>query len=300
GLARGRELAVGDVRLAAPVFYVIDLEALGDVEGEDIDGLVGFELFERLVVRIDYPGRALTLTRRDGFTPPAGAIVVPFELRERTPIAAGSIDGIPARFTIDTGSRGSLSTTSPFTRANGLEARYRPAFEAIVGWGVGGPSRARPVRFGRVQLGDAVITDVSGELFTGDKGALADPDSSANLGGGILKRFAVTFDYRDRRMYLEPAPGVPRDVYDRSGMFFLRAGDALRVASVVPGGPAARAGVAADDRIVAIDGVPVASQPVWRWRELLSAGEVGARHRLTVERAQARRELRLVLAELLP
>ena len=300
--ARGRELAVGDVRLTEPVFYVIDTEALADVEGVDLDGLVGFELFHRLAVRIDYPRLMLTLSARDGFVPPAGAITVPFELHDRTPIATGSIDGIPARLQIDTGSRGSLSTNSPFTRAHGLEARYHPAFEAVTGWGVGGPSRGKPVRFARVMLGGAVIEDVAGELFTGDKGALADPDTSANLGGGILRRFAVTFDYRDRRMYLEPAAGVPRDIYDRAGMFFLRAGDALRVASVVPGGPAARAGIAADDRIVALDGEPAASRPVAAWRAVLGAGEIGARHTLTVQPADggARREIAVVLAELLP
>jgi predicted aspartyl protease len=300
GLARARELAVGDVRLAAPVFYVLDFEALTDVEGEQLDGLVGFELFQRLAVRIDYPGSKLTLTRRDDFVPPGGAIVVPFEMSDRTPIAAGSIDGIPGRFTIDTGARNSLTAHSPFVRAHNLEARYRPAFETIIGWGVGGPSRAKPVRFKQVKLGDAVLTDVAGELFTGDKGAMSEPDTSANLGGGILRRFVVTFDYRDRKMFLEPGPPLPRDIYDRAGMFLLRDGDAIRIAAVVPGGPAAKAGLAVDDRIVAIDGAPVASRSLAAWRAIVSAGAVGERHTLTVVTAGKRRERALVLAELLP
>jgi S1-C subfamily serine protease len=110
----------------------------------------------------------------------------------------------------------------------------------------------------------------------------------------------VTFDYRDRRMFLEPAAGAPRDVYVRAGMFFRRAGDAIGVVDVVPGGPAARAGIAAGDRIVAIDGAPVASRHVAAWRAILAWGEVGARHTLTVETGAARREVALVLAELLP
>jgi predicted aspartyl protease len=302
-LARGRELAVGDVRLAEPVFYVIEIEGLSDIEGEAFDGLVGFELFHRLAARIDYPQRSLTLTRRDAFVPPTGAITVPFDLRDRTPIASGSIDGIPARLTIDTGSRASLTVNSPFTRNHGLEARYHPAFEAVTGWGVGGPTRAKPVRLKQVKLGDAVISDVAGELFTGDKGAFADPESSANLGGGILRRFAVTFDYRDRKMFLEPEAGVPRDVYDRAGMFLRRAGDALGVLSVVPGGPAARAGIAVGDRIVAIDGAPASSRSLAAWRAVLSGGEIGGRRALTVEAGAPggpRRECTLVLAELLP
>jgi predicted aspartyl protease len=300
GFARAKQLAVGDVQLANPVFYVVDTEALGDVEGEAFDGLVGFELLHRLAVRIDYPAEALTLMPQAGFAPPSGAITVPFELRDRTPVVTGSIDGIAARMTVDTGARTSLVAASPFTREQGLEARYRPAFETVTGWGVGGPTRGKPVRFRRITVGNAAVGDVVGELFTGDKGALADPDVSANLGGGVLRRFAVTFDYRGRKMYLEPARGVPRDIYDRAGMFMMRAGDVLRVVAVTPGGPAEHAGIAVDDRVVAIDGAPVASRRLAEWRAILGAGEIGARHSLTVGTGAAQRDRTLVLAELLP
>lgn len=303
GFARAHELAVGDLRLADPMFYVIDVDGVADSADEAFDGLVGFELFHRLAVRIDYARRELVLTEPDRFAPPAGAIAVPFELHDRIPLVSGSVDGVPARFTIDTGSRSSLDLTSPFVRAHGLEARYHPRFEAVTGWGVGGASRSAPVRFGEVRLGDAVVQGAVGSLFTGNKGAFADPDSAGNIGGSLLRRFAVTFDYRGRTMYLEPVPGVPREVYDRAGMFLLRAGDTLRVAGVAPDGPAARAGVAVEDRIVAVDGAAVASRPTAAWRALLTYGEIGARHTLTLASAGAarpRRDVALVLAELLP
>ncbi|MEO7735542.1 MAG: aspartyl protease family protein [Kofleriaceae bacterium] len=300
GPARGRELVVGGVRLAAPVFQVFAFETFSDVEGSPFDGVVGLELFQRLAVRIDYPASQLTLTRSEDFVPPAGAIVVPVELRDHAPVAAGSIDGIPARFLIDTGARTSVTVNSPFARAHQLEARYHPAFEAIIAWGANGASRAKPVRIGKVTLGDAVVTDVVGELYTGDRGEFASPDRSATLGGGVLKRFAVTFDDRDRKMYLEPGPALPRDIYDRAGMFFLRTGDKLRIVAVTPRGPAARAGLAAGDRIVAIDRAPAASRTVAAWRTVLSGGEVGARHVLTVTNDRGRRDRAIVLAELLP
>jgi hypothetical protein len=297
--AHGTSLEVGAVKLARPVFYVIDMGALDTVEGEPFDGLVGFELFQRLAVRIDYPAHKLVLSKRDDFTPPAGAIAVPFELRDRTPVVSGEIDGLAARFTIDTGSRSSLSTTSPFTKANDLEKRYQPKFETVTGWGVGGPVKSKPVRFKRVKIGDAIVEDIAGDLFTGTKGALSDADSSANLGGGILKRFVVTFDYRDKKMYLEPGPPV-RDIFDRAGMFFLGADGGLHVVAVAAGGPAERAGIAPDDRIVAVDGEPVTARRLPAWREVLSLGPVGAKHVLSVERAGKHRDVTLVLAELLP
>jgi predicted aspartyl protease len=300
GMARGRELAVGDVRLADPVFYVYDLSLLADADGEPFDGLVGFELFQRLAVRIDYGRTTLTLMQRDALVPPPGAIAVPIVLRDRTPIAQGSIDGIPARFTLDTGAGNSITVHAPFAREHGLDARYRPKFEAVVGLGAGGPIRAKPVRIEQIKLGGAAVSELVGELYVGDKGAFADPEVSANLGAGVLSRFVVTFDYQGRTMYLEPAAGTPRDIYDRAGMAFRAAGDALRITAITPGGPAERARLTTEDRIVAIDGAAVTSRPLWAWRDRLTRGEIGARHVLTVERAAARRDVALVLVEQLP
>jgi hypothetical protein len=242
--------------------------------------------------------------KRDGWTPPQGAIAVPFELTGRTPIVVGAIDGLATRFAIDTGARNSLTVTTPFARDHHLDATYHATFQTVTGWGVGGGSLGRPVRFHAIQLGGAAIADVAGDLSLATKGAFADPDLGGNIGGGVLKRFVVTFDYRERRMYLAPAvPPPPRDVYDRAGMFFMyapRSHDAIVVAAVSPGGAAAKAGVVADDRIVAIDGGPIAAKPLWTWRAILADGAVGARHQLAIEHAGARREVTLTLMELVP
>jgi len=211
GMAHGALLAVGAVRLRDPVFYVMDLAELPDVEGEDFDGLVGFELFHRFVVRIDYPARRLTLLDPTGFAAPAAATAIPFELHGRMPVIEGAIDGVAARFTVDTGARSSLTTHGPFTREHQLVDRYHPPFETVTGWGVGGPARGMPVRFLEVRLGPLLLRDVAGSLFTGDKGSLADPDHSANLGGGILRRFAVRARFRQDPPGTRVAFTVERD-----------------------------------------------------------------------------------------
>jgi hypothetical protein len=302
GFAHAKALAVGDVVLAKPVFYVVDFARLHDIEGVDFDGLVGFEMFQRLAVRIDYPGQRLTMTAPAAFTAPAGAIAVPFELGESIPIVHGTIDGIAGRFWIDTGSRVSLTTFAKFTRDHDLIAKYHPRFEQVTGWGVGGPVRSHPVRFHEVTLGGAVVHDVVGDLFTGDKGAMSDPDGAANLGGGILHRFVVTFDYAHRTMFLEPKTPDEREHYDRSGLFLMRDGDAaLRVIAVIPGSPAEQAGVAADDRITQLDGAAIPTRTLAAWRASLRDREPGTKVKLRVERDGAKpREVTITLAELVP
>ncbi|HEY6942539.1 aspartyl protease family protein [Dokdonella sp.] len=296
--AHAKEVRLGGAVLSRPVFYVMDLGKLPAVEGYDCDGLVGYEMFRRFGVTIDYAKHELVLAEPATFAPPAGAHALPFELADRIPIVQGTLDGLPARISIDTGSRASLTLHAPFVREHGLVAKYDAAPESVVGWGVGGPSRGRPARFGTLQLGDLAVTGVAGDLFVGDKGAFASPDLSANLGGGVLKRYVVAFDYEAKKMYLAPtASSAGVDAFDRSGLWLLGAGDALEVADVAKDGAAERAGLRVGDRIRSIGGEAIAARPLYEWRERLRELPAGTKLAVAYERAGKPAQVDLALAD---
>jgi len=296
--AHAGDVRVGDAVLAKPVFAIMDLGKLPAVEGVDSDGLVGSEMFRRFGVTIDYAKHELVLVEPAKFAPPAHASVVPFELADRIPIITGTLDGIPARISVDTGSRVSLTLHSPFVREHDLLAKYGAAAESVVGWGVGGPSRGHPARFGVLRLGDIDIADVAGDLYSGNKGAFATPDISANLGGGVLKRFTVAFDYAAKKMYLAPnADAGAADAFDRSGLWLLGDGDALQVADVAADSAAARTGIEVDDRIVAIGGEKIAMRPLPEWRQRLRELPVGTKVAIAYLRGGKQAQAELVLAD---
>ncbi len=188
-----------------PVFYIIDLGNLPKVEGVDCDGLVGYEMFRRFGVTIDYAEHELTLADPAKFAPPAGAAAVPFELDDRIPIVAGTLDGVPVRISVDTGSRSSLTMHSPFVRehdlvdavSRGARSGHRLGRRRSVAWPAGALRHARARR-------SSDIAGIAGDLYTGDKGSFANPDLAGNLGGGVLRRFTVAFDYANKKMYLAP------------------------------------------------------------------------------------------------
>jgi hypothetical protein len=68
---------------------------------------------------------------------------------------------------------------------------------------------------------------------------------------GLLKRFAVTFDYSRQIMYLERLVPPPADAgqFDRSGLWINADDGGYRVTYVVAGSPAAEGGVATGDLI---------------------------------------------------
>jgi len=299
--ARAKQVSVGTATLANPVFLVVDLGELPKVEGVTLDGLVGYEMFQRFGVKIDYAKRQLTLSDPKKFLPPPGSTALAFDFDGHMPIVSGVLDNIPVRLSVDTGSRDSLTMSAPFVHAHGLIEKYQAAPESVTGWGVGGASRGHPARLGELRLGNQSINNIAGDLFTGTKGGFTNPDQAGNLGGGVLRHFVVAFDYANKKMYLAPNAdfGKP-DAFDRSGLWLLTDNDTLKVADVAKDSAAERAGLHVDDRIQSIDGAPISTKSLADWRRQLRELPVGTRMTVEFERGNKSSDATLILADRIP
>jgi membrane-associated protease RseP (regulator of RpoE activity) len=222
-------------------------------------------------------------------------------LYHQFPEVLGSYDGIPGRFGIDTGSRMTLMLTGPFVRQNDLRAKATSGNEAMVGWGVGGPSRAFVTRGGELKLGDVTVDNPITAFSTDKGGAGASEAFPNNVGGGILKRFVVTFDYDHNLMYLKPIAGpvADLDTFDRSGMWINQIDGGVKIFDVTKGGPADQAGLAKGDEIVAVDGKPANAFPLSDLRQQLRDGKPGSVVKLTVKRASGTQDVSITLHDLI-
>lgn len=300
-LAKATSLKLGGVAFAQPLFYVIDFGSVAAMEGENFDGVIGYELFQRFGVTIDYAAQQLILTTPEKFTRPEGATAVPFTLAERIPIIRGEIDGLPARISIDTGSGAAIDLHSPFVAKHNLKQRYGARYEALSGWGVGGPMRAWPVRLGQLTIGGFALPDVAASLYTGDKGAFANEDVDANIGGRVLGRFTVAFDYANKQMYLAPNTNYAQPFRsDRSGLALLREDAGFKVYEVLKGSPADQAGLRGGDRVLRIGGEEVSARSLSQWRDYLSVTPAGAEVVVGYSRDGKSREATVVLRDLIP
>jgi hypothetical protein len=228
---------------------------------ERFDGIIGLPVFERWVVRIDYAARAVTFSEPKAFKRQANAVKIRLKRPNQIPLAIATIDGLSGSFGIDTGARSSLILSSPFIDAHHLRDRYRTSFETITGWGIGGPVRSQLARVRAMTLGQKLtMRGIVARLSTQTRGSLASTSMDGLIGGDVLRRFAVTFDYSRSMMLLEPNQRFKKeDDWDGTGMWIGQHGDAFEVLDIVPGGPAALAGVKKGDAIVAIDGRPTRS-----------------------------------------
>lgn len=301
GFVNGLELSIGAATLKNQQFLVMALDKLSDIEGVPMPGMVGYEAFRRLVTRIDYGASTLTLIDPTKFDPKDAGTPVKFVFNEHVPEVMGTIEGIPAKFDIDTGARSELTITKPFAETNKLLASHPKGVEAVDGWGVGGPSTGYITRIKDMTIGDVKIGPVVGALSNQDKGAFAGSDYSANVGGGVLKRFVVTFDYNNRIMYLKPRTGPVDDTntYDRAGLWLNVNGNSFKVVSVTKGAPAEKAGLVKDDIITAVDGKPAAGVKLPDLRKMLRTAKPGTVVTFTVTRGSAAKDIKVTLRDLI-
>ena len=229
GLASAKSIRVGDATVRDQAVTVMHFSPKG-VEGVGEAGMVGYELFARFVTRFDYGHHTITFFDKQYFNPKDAGTAVPMRLYHRFPEVQGSYDGMPGRFGIDTGSRMPLLLTGPYAAAHNIRAGVPHGVEAMTGWGVGGPSRSFVFQGSTLKLGNVTIEHPL-TMISLDKGGVgASSVFPNNVGGGVLKRFVVTFDYGHSTMYLKRIAGPVADLdsYDRAGNVVQRRGRGLQ------------------------------------------------------------------------
>lgn len=299
GLVKIQSVQIGDVTLDNQLFAVYPMESFSKVEGVPVNGLVGYEVFKRFVTKVDYEHSMLTFTTPATFKYTGNGTVVPFIFNDHIPQVEGAIDGMAGKFDIDTGSRSSLDLLGPFVEKNDLVKRYNARLDATTGWGVGGAARSLVTRAKVLTLGKVEVPNPVTELTLQKKGAFSSVYVAGNVGAGVLKRFNVTFNYKDQQIIFERNANFDKpDVFDRSGMWLNMAGDSFEVMDVVAGGPAEQAGLKVGDKIVAIDGKPSSQVSLPALRVHFKTDAPGTQVHLTIQSGGEKHETDLVLRNL--
>ena len=170
-----------------------DLKPLETSVGAKVDGIIGYELLRRLVVTVDYETRTLTLTRPEDFRASGKAEAIPIEVRDKWPYVKAELKlpgpvTVQDNFMIDSGS--SDAVDHPIVM--NLQSRVA----TTSGAGLGAPTQGATARATSLQLGSY---SVSGPTVS----CCGATDATSKLiGSEVLRRFTVTFDYPESRIFL--------------------------------------------------------------------------------------------------
>lgn len=264
-----KSLEIGDARFRGIWTVGVDLPF-----GDELDGVVGMNVFAECLLTYDYPGNRIKLSR--GALPNVnGRDILTFS----TPGSPGShpvielnIAGKALPFMIDTGMRGWFAMPSEW--ATQLEIVEGPV-AGLQSLAVGGSSRRSIARlrtsfaFGHYTVEKPLVS------FAGAGGGPV-LGTGMVLGTLLLEHFVVTFDARNNRVRLtreSNAPITPPSVR-LLGLGLRRKGQAMEVWSVYPQSHAASLGITEGSLVHEINGKP--ARDVYhtsKWSELLQSAE---------------------------
>lgn len=292
---------IGAATLKSQSFFVIPLQFDTVERGSrpPLAGILGLEVFERFAVELNY--RAQTLTLRPFADASTGhGTAVPITFTDDQPIFRARIGGIDGDNGLDTGNSGSLVVQGRWAQAHGLAAAMRKGL-LTSGFGAGGVSKNWASRVD-LEVAGVRFPRTLARYAEDRKGAFSSRTEAGNVGNEIYEHFTLYFDYRRGVVWFDPLPAAVSSpaVFPRAGLsVYKESADAFTVATVLPEGPAAAAGIVVGDRIVAVNDAPSSSLTYWDWRRLVRQ-PVGTALQLRVARSGGEREKSLRLAELLP
>jgi hypothetical protein len=255
GLARGVEVRIGPMTLNDLTVGIIDLEGVEKQLGRPLPVILGKEVFNELVVDIDFDRKLIAFHDPASFVPPAGAQRLTLtEHNGLRTIEAAVEGGAPVRFDFDIGNGSPLILFPAYVEAARLDDG-RPKSQTLSG-AIGGMRTADTLTVRTLSLGGVDFRDVPATVPPKGTSAVDGSRVQGNIGLPILSRFRLAADFGRNALYLTPLAERVGDPFrkDRSGLVAVPEGEAMKVMFVAPGSPAAAAGIKAGDLVTLADG----------------------------------------------
>ena len=230
--------------------------------GEDVHGILGYELFSRFVVMINYQDNIITLFEPYSFKPKRSFKPIPILIQDTKPYLETKLtlvggEEVNAKLMLDTGASHSLLLDYSSSPVMDLP---KNKLRCTLGRGLGGSidgyiGRVAKVQFGQYEFEEPIASfpDAGNfeEVFT-RTGRLG------TMGGGIFNRFTVIFDYFNSYIYIRKSSNYKQDFeYNMSGLEIRAAGvklDDFLIDNIRKDSPAAEAGFQKGDRLLRING----------------------------------------------
>ncbi|PCI64111.1 MAG: hypothetical protein COB37_02835 [Kordiimonadales bacterium] len=240
-------VSLGSHRLGQLKISVAELDSIEVALGTQMDGILGFSVFEDHLLTIDYPKKEVRVA--SGRLPrPNGRDIFSARGRDPRPWLNVWLGDRRLKLLIDSAAGGAMSVRN----LNGIEVAAPPVVAST-------GQHIDHIAINR-------ITRAQHDLVIGrhrvERPMLSVIPETPLLTAHIMWNFSFTFDQKTQRVRISSPTNVPVRVPSQSGSGILLSaedGD-MKVIGVVAGSPAEAAGLKAGDQVVAIDNKPPAQR----------------------------------------
>ncbi|MBS1527793.1 MAG: aspartyl protease family protein [Bacteroidetes bacterium] len=253
---------------------------LSNFLGMPIQGLLGYEFFSNLAVKLNFTDSTLTAYKPQNVRLFRKGIKIPITVESHKPYVMAHVK-LPngteqeSKFIVDLGAGHPVSLEN-MIKKHGLPQKF---IIANLGVGLTGGaitgflSRIDEISLGKYKL-KKVITSFPND-YDEDVMKSLSIARDGSIGVGLLKRFTVIFDYPDNALYLKPNAYFDDPFeHDMSGIEYYAGGPDLKhifISRVEPGSPADEVGLEKDDEITAINFKPLAEMTMEQIDDILKS-----------------------------
>ena len=229
--------------------------------GIPIHGLLGYEFFNQLAVKVNFADSLITVCDPKDIRKFKNGIRLPITLEGNKPYIQTNImcdNGTlqASKLIVDLGAGHPVSLENVMDKST-----YSSQFiTANLGIGLNGLISGYMGRVKSIDVGKYKVKNVIAS-FPDDNTRLLAVKRDGNLGVDILKKFTIIFDYTNNSLYLKPSMNfnTPSE-HDMSGLEYYAAGDKYKniiIERVEPGSAGEEAGLCPNDEITSINFKPV-------------------------------------------
>jgi len=230
--------------------------------GHPVHGIIGYDIFSRFVVDINYSRQVITLHDPDTYKPSNWRKTLPIEVIDtkpyvKMPVWIDDTTKVNGKFMLDTGASHAI-----VVHQDANERIYLPPknISAVLGKGLTGNIHGHLTRVEKLKLGkyelEEVIASFPDEASYSD--SLMHEERYGTLGGEVLSRFNITIDYINSQIHFRRNSKFREDFeYNMSGIELMTVGskfNTIQVVNVREGSVGNEAGIMEGDTVIAING----------------------------------------------
>jgi hypothetical protein len=236
-------------------FHINDYSILTAVYGEQIDGIIGFAVLNRFIVKIDYDYFTIDFLSKGTIRYPRGGYLLKpsINMLAAQTLRVRDDATVTSRFLYDMGAGVCMLLTRDFVNDSSLISKKRKRW-IKEGEGLGGKIDMELTVIKEVKLGPYRFKNVPVYVFEDEYNVTSYPYLGGLIGNDILRRFNVILNYDKRDIYLMPNShyGEPFD-YSYSGVELYLVNGVIVVGDVAKGSPAEQSGLQEGDEVIGIN-----------------------------------------------
>jgi len=255
GFLYNRSLRFPELTVDSLNFHVNDYSVLTSVYGEQIDGIIGYSLLSRYIVKINYDSLKLDICSKGTLRYPKGGFLFR-PILSTLPVQFARIKDETlhnARFLHDIGAGVCLMLSQDFVDDSSLLQKKRKLWPKD-GEGIGGKINMNLTIIKELKLGPYRFRNIPTYIFEDTYNVTSYPYLGGLIGNDILRRFNVIFNYAKRDIHMVPNSHFrePFD-YSYSGIELYFIEGQIKIGTVAKGSPAELAGIKEDDALIAVN-----------------------------------------------